>query len=176
MLHLASLATLARGALEAASAAVWMLSPKSRDERITRALRWNFQDFRDSNTAFTEVGIQGLKPLTDRLRRIEEVAARRCLTVTSGYSSTVAVRAAHQFTQSKLGALLPWRLCSGFAHGRRWALLNFSDTEVVSSPSPHVALLRVTNTEARSLYLAMAAAALVRDAVDLYERARKRHT
>lgn len=102
-LHLAAPATLARGALETASTAIWIMSPTGRNERITRALQWAVLDIRDSDRATTGAGIPVPTPLQDRLDKVETVAVRRGLDfakIRVGFTSTHAVTAAEAHTKS----------------------------------------------------------------------------
>jgi hypothetical protein len=72
--HLASPATLARGALECAAAATWMMHPSGRDECIARCLRWNVKDMRDGNTAVVDEGITPPTSLSDRLDLFKNIS------------------------------------------------------------------------------------------------------
>ncbi len=76
-LHLAAPATLARSVLECASTAIWIASPTTRDERITRALKWNIADVRDGDRAATGAGLPVPTSLQDRKAKIEAVANKR---------------------------------------------------------------------------------------------------
>lgn len=173
-LHMAAPATLVRGVLECASTAIWIASPTKRDERITRALKWNIADVRDGDRAATDAGIPVPTPLEVRKSKIEAVANRRSLPfqpISGGYKSTEAVAAAEIYLKPPFGVLLPWRLASGFAHGRRWAMLAFADTmQKHSTSDPTVTGVKMENDWGRVLFLGLAAASVLRGAVRLYEQ------
>jgi len=173
-LHWASPASLARGALECAAAATWIASPTTRNERITRALQWNIKDAQDNNSAATTAGLPVPTALQDRKAKIEAMAATRSLDfkkIRVGYTSTEAVKAAEEYLKPPLGALLPWQLASGFAHGRRWAVVAFAEIiEKDTAAEPGVVNLKMVNDNVRVLYLALAAATIVQGAVTLYDQ------
>ncbi|WHT21884.1 hypothetical protein N8J89_12725 [Crossiella sp. CA-258035] len=175
VLHIAAPATLARGALECAATAVWIASPASRDERLTRTLQWQVKNIKDGDQAATSAGIAVPTPLEDRLDKVKNVAAVRRLqyvpTIKKGYTSTEAVKAAEMYLPWQLGVLLPWRLASGFAHGRSWAMLSYGNV-VQTSPTadPTVQNLVVENDLGRALFLGLAAAHTVKGAVEVYEQ------
>jgi hypothetical protein len=173
-LHLAAPATLARGVLECASTAIWIASPTTRDERITRALQWNIQDAKDGLRAATGAGIPVPTPLRTWKAKIEAVANKRSLPITpisGGYKSSDAVEAAEDYLKPPLGVVLPWQLASGFAHGRRWAVLAFADTmQKQATNDPGVTGLKWENDWARVLYLGLAAASVILGAVRLLDK------
>jgi len=121
-LHVAAPSSLARGALETIGTAYWMLQPQQRKERITRTLRWHAQNMKDADKALAQRDLPGYKPLDAKLAKLDALAISRSLdptTVRKGYTSTMAIECADQNEQDlPLGLVLPWRLCSGFAHGR----------------------------------------------------------
>jgi hypothetical protein len=176
-LHLAAPATLARGALETASTAIWIMSPRGRDERITRALKWTVLDIKDSDRAAIDAGVPITTPLQDRLDKVEIVAVRRGLDfrqIKRGYKSTEAVAAAEAHTNSSFGVVLPWRLCSGSAHGRRWPQLVLMELEKHPTVDPRVTNVKLENDFGRLLSIAIPAAHTVSDAVELFDqKARK---
>ncbi|WP_432478172.1 hypothetical protein [Nocardioides sp. GXQ0305] len=54
-MHLAAPASLVRGSLENAAAAFWMLHPKDRAVRVTRALQWRAKDAHDEYVALAGI-------------------------------------------------------------------------------------------------------------------------
>lgn len=84
------------------------------------------------------------------------------------------VTAAEAHTNSPLGVVLPWRLCSGFARGRRWPHLAFAELEKRATADPRVVNVKLENDFDRLLYVAYPAAYAVNSAAKLYElRGRK---
>jgi hypothetical protein len=173
-LHLAAPATLARGVLECASTAIWIASPITRNERITRALKWNIEDVRDGDRAATGAGLPVPTSLQDRKAKIEAVANKRSLpfrTISGGYRSSDAVKAAEDYLKSPFGVVLPWQLASGFAHGRRWAMLAFADTmQKRTTSDPDVTGIKMESDWTRVLFLGLAAASVLLGAVRLFEQ------
>jgi hypothetical protein len=178
VLHAASLATLARGSLETSAAAIWMLGPVTRDERIGRALRWQVKNIKDGDLAAMEAGIQVPTTRIDRLNKIKTVVARTNQdpkAIERGYTSTDAVRFADDQSNSSFGVLLPWRICSGFAHGRPWAYLGFSELEKRTGRTPEIVNVQITTDLSRALYLAWSATATLNEAVALFDQRSKNH-
>lgn len=173
-LHLAAPATLARGVLECAATAIWIASPTTRDERITRTLKWTIQDAKDGIRAATSAGAPVPTPLQTWKAKIEAVANKRSLPITpitGGYKSSEAVKAAEDYLKPPLGVVLPWQLASGFAHGRRWAMLAFADTmQKQATNDPGVTGLKWENDWSRVLYLGLAAASVLIGAVRLFDQ------
>lgn len=157
VLHLYAPASLARGALECASTAIWLVRPDASDERITRALKWNVADVRDGDRAFRDAGLPVPTPLQARLDKIEVVATRCGLAfkpISGGYRSSDAVKEAQSLLdRSPYGVLMPWQLASGNAHGRRWSTMAFADTmqrQPTSDPTSRASESRTTGTGWRS--------------------------
>lgn len=69
-----------------------------------------------------------------------------------------------------LGVTLPWRVCSGFAHGRPWAYLGVSDLEVTDTCEGDVVGVRLTSNLAKALYPSLAAVQLLERLLRVYEQ------
>jgi hypothetical protein len=69
-----------------------------------------------------------------------------------------------------LGVVLPWRLCSGFAHGRPWAYLGSLDWDPKPGPSSGVTEIRMSSDLTRALYPNLAAMHLLERFLRLYQR------
>ena len=174
VLHVSAPATLLRGCLENMATAYWILGPDARDDRIERALRWYAKNAQDQERAVKDLALDGYKTVEEILAKIESVADKRpkidVRRVRRGYTSTEAVRYADQLGSSNLGVLLPWQLCSGFAHGRPWAHLAWSVREEFAAHEAGVVRLRLTNDFNRVIYPALAAMHLLEDFLRLYAR------
>jgi hypothetical protein len=173
-LHVNTPATIARGALESASTAIWIAKPPGRDERVRRTLAWFWQDVRDGDTAATGAGITVPTELSVRQDKLKNVAAARGLdpkSITS-FTSTEAVKSAkeHLGTES-IDVLLMWRLCSGFAHGRAWPNMGFAGTTNTPLPGrPDMTLIKVENSYERVLAMALASHQATKAAIDLFDQ------
>src|SRR5258708_22160694 len=72
VIHMFAPYSLVRGALENASAAVWMLHPSSRIERVGRRLRLATTDIRHSEAAKQLVGQVGPRSKDERMAEVKE--------------------------------------------------------------------------------------------------------
>lgn len=177
-LHWAAPASLVRGCLENMATAFWILHPRSRSERVTRTLQWYMQNAKDQHKAIHPLGLTDYKPQDQRVAKILAVAEKHpgidVKAVKGGYFSTAVVTYADGLADpGGLGVLFPWQLCSGFAHGRPWAPLSFSEREERETDSPNVVGIRFTSDMTRVLYLVMAAMNLTQAVLRSYqERAR----
>jgi hypothetical protein len=174
VVHVAAPASLARGALETLAAAYWVLQPTQRDERVTRSLRWHTKNMRDAEAAVGDLKLPGHTPLEEKLLKLDAVAAMRSLDtkrIRGGYTSTETVKCAEQHAPNlPLGVVLPWRVCSGFAHGRPWAYLGVSDIQVTDTGESDVVGVRLTSNLAKALYPSLAAIHLLERLLRLYEQ------
>ncbi|MEV0794500.1 hypothetical protein [Kribbella sp. NPDC050459] len=173
VLHVAAPSSLARGALENFGAAYWILGPRERDDRVTRTLRWYAKNFKDGDTATQPLNLPGHVLLADKMDKIFAVGAKRSIPAASirgGYTSTETVMYAEaNAPQLPLGVVLPWRLCSGFAHGRPWAYLGMSNREEeTSKDNANIVNVRLTSDLMRALYPALAALQLLERFLRLY--------
>jgi hypothetical protein len=173
LLHVAAPATVSRGALETLATAYWILDPASRGVRIERSLRWHAKNIKDGDTARVEAGLTGGKSREDRLKKVQAVADARGITakVTNGYTSTEALQWADDNPgKPRMGLLFPWRLCSGFAHGRPWAYLGTSVVEVQDTAEPGIKNAKLENNESLTLLAPLAAMFLLEDLLRTYQR------
>ena len=167
--------TLARGCLENAAYALWIVHPTRRSERLAHGLSWYATDIRDGDAACDELGIPRPKDLDSRIAELKEVANR------AGVDESQALRQLRATQVMKyadaqvsgrpgdLGALFPWRLCSGFAHGRGWASLGALAQERLPHADEGVTLLRQTSSLDRILYPALAGLRLLDAAIETYQ-------
>jgi hypothetical protein len=171
VLHVAAPSSLSRGALENLAAAYWMLAPEDRTERVARTLRWYAKNFKDGDTATAHLGLPGQTTLETKLAKLYAVGAHRGIsekTIKHGYTSTAAVTYAEEAGPDlSLGVVLPWRLCSGFAHGRPWAYLGSLHREERDRGND-IVNLKLTSDLGRTLYPALAAMRLLEKFLRLY--------
>jgi hypothetical protein len=135
-LHTFAPFTLNRAAMECGAAAVWVLAPKSRDERIRRRLVLATRNARDIDSALVKLGEPS--SLRSRLDEIRKIAARRrALDPTSIVGAPPSIEriigeAADAFELDSDAAVTLWKLCSGITHNRLWASLNLLDRQEFS--------------------------------------------
>lgn len=176
-LHLSAPATVARGTLECASTALWMLAPDASDERITRGLRWYFKDASDGDTAGTEADIRvpsSLQTKKDNIRAVAEANGLSFNTIKCGYTSTEAVKAAKVGLDAfghPFNLVYHWRLCSGFAHGRLWPRMELAKAaEGAQAEASQASPTILRNSYERVLASTITAGITLLAAVDRYDR------
>lgn len=162
--------TLIRGAIETASAAVWMLSPTERRERVTRRFRWARLDAIDGYTVSDQLAMRRQRSKEDQLEHLLKLAiaagalrdhAQRRVTSTAMVTCADDVPGSH--------ALAAWRVCSGLAHGRLWASLAFLAREQVGEiDDADVGTFRITSDVPRLAWALGSAVSVTRHATELY--------
>jgi hypothetical protein len=175
-LHSNAPSTVLRGALETASAAVWIAQPDDRTERVYRTLRWFGKDAKDGKTA---MAAGPTAPLEQRQADLMAIATAHGLdpkVVKNGYTSTEAVTAARDQVGPEFpDVLLAWQLCSGFAHGRFWSQLGYTAT--TTSPiegKPGISMVEFAPGYDRLLPLAIATQRTIEMALMLFDRRGRR--
>jgi hypothetical protein len=167
--------TLYRAAIESAATALWMVGPKDRRTRIERCLRWHWQDLADADadTASAAFDIPRTVSLDVLQDRIKVVADRNQIDVSRikrYLKYTEVVAAADALATGRWGALAPWRLCSGMAHGKMWPTLSFQERQLSLPQSGGIVHMQTTTSYLRVFWAASAAFDLAKDALNLYER------
>jgi hypothetical protein len=127
-LHTFAPFTLNRAAIEGAAVAIWLLGPRSRDERIRRRLVLATQNARDFDPVMTTLG----RPtsLSDRLDEIRDVARRRSSLDPDGIIGTppgfgrIIREAGAETTIGSDFAVICWKACSGITHNRDQVFLS----------------------------------------------------
>lgn len=172
MLHISSPFSLARGALENLSIAYWILHPAERADRVERTLRWYAQNCLDAERALRPQGVdcgaeQDLLKLEGVARRITGVAADM---VRRGHSSTAAVKYTDQHVTEARTVLYAWQLCSGFAHGRGWAIHGTSNAETFSVAGQDKRFVRITANDTAVLWATLTSLSLAEDTIRTFDQ------
>jgi hypothetical protein len=175
-LHLGAPFSLVRPALEASATAAWILSPRSRSERIKRRLTLAAKDARDNSRAEDELAAQVPVPLESRLNQIKSIL----VTATSSdaipkFATTDVMKAAAAATGDQFHPVLAWMCCSGFAHGRSWASRNLLDREVFETDNPEVKHVRLTSDVTRVWWATRASHILLTAATVRYKELSANH-
>ena len=76
LIHMFAPYSLVRSALENACAAVWMLHPPSRPERVARRLRFAAEDIRNGENVKELIGETGPRSKQERMDQVHDVAKR----------------------------------------------------------------------------------------------------
>jgi hypothetical protein len=170
-LHTFAPFTLNRAVIEGAAVAVWLLAPRTRDERIRRRLVLATQNARDVDGVLTTMG--ETSSLNDQLDEIRKVAARRPSLDPNGIVGSppgmerIVKEAGDAF---HLGSeATSWKACSGITHNRQWASLNFLDREELSRIA-NVRNLRMTASFKNVLAMAAVSVALSTEAHQLFAK------
>jgi hypothetical protein len=151
-IHMYAPYALVRAALENASAAVWLLHPSSRTERITRRLRLCALDVRSGERALRRIGGSRLRPENERLDELRAIAAH------AGADAGAAVRrVTYGEVVEEAGAALAsgspatafvWSLCSGITHGDFWTTINAAQhVELPGAPAGMVSMKITADVE-----------------------------
>jgi hypothetical protein len=168
VLPTAALFSLIRGSLENFAAAFWILHHPQHSIRIQRTLRWHAKNFKDQRTALEPSGNCDKATMDSRLAKLDAIGSPFGLSpkdIRAAYTSTSAVEYAEQ--HSSTHPLLPWRACSGYAHGRPWVYLGMSVQEHFSTADPNVLNVKLTTDKSRVLWPTLSAFHLMTDVVRL---------
>jgi hypothetical protein len=146
-LHAFAPFTLNRAAIEGGAVAVWLLTPKTRDERIRRRLILATQNAFDADGVLRTMG--KASSLTDRLNDIRKVAGKRpaldpglIVSRPPGIGRIIG-EAGSGFELGSEAALAAWQACSGITHSRQWASVTMLDREELNRVA-NVINLRLT--------------------------------
>jgi hypothetical protein len=176
-LHINAPYSLARGVLENAAIAFWIVHPAERPERLHRAFRWWAKNANDGKAVHTAFPNAGGASSSEVIKKLETAAAANHLPIgeiKNGYTSSAAVRYADANATMSNGApisvLFPWQLCSGFAHGRPWASLGALDREAHPTPDPTISNLGLTNTLEMTLWPVLNGFRLIQSLLGIWQR------
>lgn len=122
--HMFAPYSLVRAALENASAAVWMLQPPRRTDRLARRLRFAVTDIRNGEQVKQLTGQPGPRSEQDRMDEVRAIASRAGIDETAvkrGATYSEIVKAVGDASGPAATMIyLSWKLCSGIAHGDFW--------------------------------------------------------
>lgn len=179
VLHPMAQFTLARGAIETAGTATWMLTPSSRQERVRRRLRLAVKDSMDSYAASEPISAGRNRTRDEQRQRFREIAAHAGVPPQDVFklpTSTEMVKAADASTGAAFHIHTAWQICSGFAHGRLWPTLSVLErVAVLEDPETGVGLYRVTSDLAHVAWAVGASFDLLKHASGLYQRGATNH-
>jgi hypothetical protein len=141
--------------------------------RIERTLRWYVRNALDQSEALAEMDVSTRRSRDHMIDSLEQAMLARVPRLprnfSRGYYSTGVVKyvEAHR-EDAGLGVLTPWRICSGFAHGRPWVALGLLEREEFPTDEPGVMHLRLTSDGMRTLMGPLAAMHLLEDVLRLF--------
>lgn len=173
-----SLFTLARTAIEAGAATVWLLAPPTRADRVRRRLKQVRTDWQDEESAYKSWGI------TERVDPLAPEA--KIWTVSQSgpsehpSSGTVKIgqmiKQAANYIDSPTDVHSTWQVCSGLSHGRFWAYRGALAGEIGRrNENSGMAILTVKTSLPMVLWAAGSAYYCVEKGMSLYEQRASRH-
>jgi hypothetical protein len=174
-LHAYAPFTLARGCLENAAVALWIVNPKQRNDRIIRALTWYHTEIQDFSRASEGTGVDMSKILAAQIQQLRQTAARcgcDASLLTRPVNSTDVLRYADSVMRHQgVQPLFVWRLCSAFAHGRHWpALVGLVELEQRAADDLNIHSSRRIGSFERLLHPALVGLGVLDLAIRTYER------
>lgn len=148
VIHMYAPYSLLRSALENASAAVWMLQPARRPERVARRLRFAVTDIHNSEEVKRLTGSVGPRSKHERMEQVRDIAKRAgveagVLRKKAGYAEIVEA-AGDAFGPGADGILVSWRICSGMTHGDLWPTFGVGQKVEVPGAPPGIGAFKVT--------------------------------
>lgn len=144
---------LIRNTLDSLAIAIWLMEPESSTGRLKRLLRIECNEAELASKHYQSMGIRTWKQTKEqKLARISEIAveagigdwdpvSEKILTTTKILGEIDRLRS----NSSRVSWLSYWQLASGYAHGKRWAVLASSElTEQEGTATKHGATFVVT--------------------------------
>ena len=124
VVHMYAPFSLVRSALENACAAVWMLQPPRRTDRLARRLRFAVTDIHNGEQVKQLIGQPGPRSEQERMEEVRAIAGRAGVNeaaVRRGAPYSEIVQAVGDSAGPTASMIyLSWKLCSGIAHGDFW--------------------------------------------------------
>lgn len=129
--------SLIRGAIETAAQAAWISAPADQDQRILRSLSLSLKVAKDRANAYDELAKQNPQAGVKLPDYKSDESELQGILSACGMSAKLTLPTSTQILKDvralvpRTSALSIWQLCSGFAHGRRWAsdaVLNTAQT------------------------------------------------
>jgi hypothetical protein len=176
LLHTHAGFTLARGAFENASGAVWLLDPDDRHERVLRRLRQVWAEMKDLDKVCELADLPAPRPRAERVAKLEAIAQASGCELSdlrnrdgSGYKDTIRAAGKYIFRDPNRAEVI-WKACSSLAHGETLGLYAYSDRNVAGDVSPGVGLVGFTASVSLLHAAVMAAVATMPVARRLYAK------
>ncbi|MFD1045335.1 hypothetical protein ACFQ1S_06920, partial [Kibdelosporangium lantanae] len=173
--------TLLRATLENAAAAVWLLAPNDRAERLLRRLRLQWAD------ALDQVNVQNLRNMTALLTKDEWKAELRQAAVDAGLNPAQVIQVtAGKITYRSIvetagealakltgkDALLCWMISSGIAHAQSWAVLSVLKRVETPGASPDVVTVEFSAPEMELVLVSQVTMLMLIEAWRLFDQRR----
>lgn len=173
VIHMYAPYSLIRSALENACAAVWMLQPARRADRVSRRLRFATNDIRNGEDAKRLIDKVGPRSERERIDQVRDIAKR------AGVQDGEAVRKVGYWeivkaASSTLGTgatLIPfsWKLCSGMTHGDYWTTWGAAERVELPGAPPGLGTFKITANVQMLMYVTTFAADMTKLGWHLYD-------
>lgn len=166
--------SLVRAVLENACAAVWMLQPPQRSERLARRLRFAVTDIRNGEEVKEITRQPGPRPKQDRIDEVRAIAVRAGIaedSVSRGAGYKEIVQAAGGGTGPAADVTyLSWKLCSGMAHGDFWPTWSGLDRVELPGAPAGTGAFRIGANLSLLLYVTALAVMMTGHGFELYDQ------
>lgn len=177
--HIFAPFTLIRSSIEAATTAVWLLSPNDRRTRVTRSLQSERNNLSMFEKAYATMGVDTRESSAPRLALLRAAVDKSGIDIDAVMGSSPSVQTIIKKASKEAGLsrwiLAAWQLSSGSAHGKSWAGVHTSTfTETEGSSTEEVLSGVLTSDEISIVRVLFAALAVVNRAIRLQERRAKR--
>ncbi|WP_430781230.1 hypothetical protein [Actinoplanes sp. G11-F43] len=165
--------TLLRTAIENSAAAVWLLAPSSRPERITRRLRYASTDIKGGEEVKRLIGHEGPRSEAERFAEIRALAAAAGVNedraaAPIGFRSIVEAAGEETEFGGQLTRLF-WHMGSGIAHGDLWATISVPDAVELAGTPAGMRHLRIEAGMTGLFIMTLAAMTLTTKGWNLYD-------
>jgi hypothetical protein len=174
VVHMYAPFSLVRAALENACAAVWMLQPPRRADRLTRRLRFAVTDIRNGEEVKQLIGQPGPRSEQERMQEVRAIAVRAGVDVAAvrrGAPYSEIVQAVGNSAGPAASMIyLSWKLCSGIAHGDFWPTWGAMQRVELPGASERTGAFKIEADVKLLMYVTTLAAKLTGRGWQLYEQ------
>jgi hypothetical protein len=174
LIHMYAPYSLVRSALENACAAVWILHPPSRPERMARRLRFAAEDIRNGENAKELIGKTGPRSKQEQMEQVRDIAKRAGVNEATavckvGYGEIVNA-AGNSISPGSIVIPLSWKLCSGMTHGDYWPTFGAMDRVELLGAPPGIGTFKITANVGTLMYVTTFATHMTRVGWHLYDQ------
>lgn len=173
--------TLLRAALENGAVAVWLMAPRDQNERVLRRLRLQWADIKEQESAHQLIDHAATTPTRDKKRQLQDIGRAAGLSTPQvnliasrpvGYATIVDAAAREGSAVDADAMVLAWRLCSGIAHAKSWAVLGLLERTNIQQLDEGMLRVRLTAPDHALFGLTVLAAATVHEGWKLFDHYR----
>ena len=174
VIHMYAPYSLVRAGLENACAAVWMLQPPGRHDRLARRLRFAITDVRNGEQVKQLTGQPGPHSEQERMDEVRAIAKRAGIdeaAVRRGATYTEIVKTVGDACGPAASMIyLSWKLCSGIAHGDFWTTWSAAQRVELPGAPDGFGTFKIEANVKMLMYVTKFAANLTRQGWQLYDQ------